>query len=128
MNEKMKLSAVSMAIILCMSCTNSDSAKEDNTFIQQPAANKEISSDTKIKLEVKTYQNDSTLKGWGYDIYADGALYIHQPHIPAVPGNKGFQSVQKAKTAGNFAVYKIRNNIMPPSVSVKELDSLGVLN
>ena len=27
----MKLSAVSIAVILCMSCTNSDSAKEDNT-------------------------------------------------------------------------------------------------
>ena len=126
MNEKMKLSAVSIAIILCISCTNSDSAKEDNTVIQQPV-NKEVSSDTKVKLEVKTFPNDSTINGWGYDIYADGALYIHQPHIPAVPGNKGFQSAQKAETAGNFAVYKIRNNIMPPSISVQELDSLGVL-
>ena len=127
MNEKMKISAVSIAIILYMSCTNSDSAKEDNSVIQQPAANKAVSSDTKIILKVKTYPNDSAIKGWGYDIYADGVLYIHQPHIPAVPGNKGFQSAQKAETAGNFAVYKIRNNIMPPSVSVKELDSLGVL-
>jgi Domain of unknown function (DUF4907) len=127
MNEKMKLFAVSIAIILCMSCTNSDSAKEDNTVIQQPAANKEISSDTKVILEVKTYQNDSAIKEWGYDIYADGVLYIHQPHIPAVPGNKGFQSVQKAETAGNFAVYKIRNNILPPTISVVELDSLGLI-
>jgi hypothetical protein len=133
MNEKMKLSAVSITIILCMSCTNSDSTKENNTVIQQPTlsksrrANKEVSSESKVKLEVKTYQNDSAIKGWGYDIYADGALYIHQPHIPAVPGNNGFQSEQKAETAGNFAVYKIRNNIMPPSISVKELDSLGVL-
>ena len=123
----MKLFAVNIAIILCMSCTNRDSAKKDNTVIQQPAANKEVSSESKVKLEVKTYQNDSTIIGWGYDIYADGALYIHQPHIPAVPGNKGFQSAQKAETAGNFAVYKIRNNIMPPAISVKELDSLGVL-
>ena len=127
MNEKMKLFAVSIAIILFMSCTNSGGAKKDNTVIQQPATNKEVSSDTKVKLEVKIYQNDSTPKGWGYDIYADDALYIHQPHIPAVPGNKGFQSAQKAETAGNFAVYKIRNNIMPPTISVKELDSLGVL-
>ena len=126
MNEKMKLSAVSIAIIVCISCTNSDSAKEDNTVIQQPV-NKGVSSDNKVKLEVKTFQNDNGIKGWGYDIYADGALYIHQPHIPAVPGNKGFQSAQKAETAGNFAVYKIRNNIMPPSISVQELDSLGVL-
>ena len=127
MNEKMKISAVSIAIILFISCTNSDNAKEDNAVIQQPKANKEVFSDTKVKLEVKTFQNDNGIKGWGYDIYADGALYIHQPHVPAVPGNNGFQSEQKAETTGNFAVYKIRNNIMPPSISVEELDSLGVL-
>ena len=123
----MKLFTLSIAIILFISCTNRDSAKEDNTVIQQSVANKDVSADTNVKLEVKTYQNDNTIKGWGYDVYADGVLYIHQPHIPAVPGNKGFQSAQQAETAGNFAVYKIRNNIMPPTISVKELDSLGVL-
>ena len=123
----MKLFTLSIAIILFISCTNRDSAKEDNTVIQQSVAIKDVSADTNVKLEVKTYQNDNTIKGWGYDVYADGVLYIHQPHIPAVPGNKGFQSAQQAETAGNFAVYKIRNNIMPPTISVKELDSLGVL-
>ena len=62
MNEKMKLSAVSIVIILCMSCTNRDSAKEDKPVIQQPI-NKEISSENKVKLEVKIYQNDSSIKG-----------------------------------------------------------------
>ena len=124
MNEKMKLSAVSVAIILCMSCTNSDSVKEVNTVMQQ--TNK-VPSERKEKLEVKTCSNGSAINEWGYDIYADGALYIHQPHIPAVPGNKGFKSAQQADAAGNFAVYKIRNNIMPPTISVRELDSLGVL-
>ena len=123
----MKLFTLSIAIILFISCTNRDSAKEDNTVIQQSVAIKDVSADTNVKLKVKTYQNDNTIKGWGYDVYADGVLYIHQPHIPAVPGNKGFQSAQQAETAGNFAVYKIRNNIMPPTISVKELDSLGVL-
>ena len=123
----MKLFTLSIAIILFISCTNRDSAKEDNTVIQQSVANKDVSADTNEKLEVKTYQNDNIIKRWGYDVYADGVLYIHQPHIPAVPGNKGFQSAQQAETAGNFAVYKIRNNIMPPTISVKELDSLGVL-
>ena len=127
MNEKMKLSALSIASILFMSCTNSDSNKADNTVIQQGATNKEVSSDAKVKLEVRTFQNDSNLNGWGYDIYTDGALYIHQPHIPAVSGNKGFQTAQQAETAGSFAVYKIRNNIMPPTISVNELDSLDVL-
>ena len=43
-------------------------------------------------------------------------------------GNAGFSSEEKAAKAGSFIVYKIRNNILPPSVTPEELDSLGVLN
>ena len=78
-------------------------------------------------IEVRTFKNDSILKGFGYDIYVDNALKVHQPHIPAVSGNKGFSTEEKAKRAGEFVGNKFRNNIMPPSVSPKELDSLGVL-
>src|SRR6186713_2847697 len=35
-------------------------------------------------IEVKTFKNDSVLKGYGYDIYVDNSLKVHQPHIPAV--------------------------------------------
>ena len=78
-------------------------------------------------IEVRTFKNDSILKGYGYDIYVDNGLKVHQPHIPAVSGNKGFATEEKAKRAGEFVGNKFRNNIMPPSVSPKELDSLGVL-
>ena len=78
-------------------------------------------------IEVRTFKNDDVIKGFGYDIYVDNALKVHQPHIPAVSGNKGFTSEEKAKRAGEFVGNKFRNNIMPPSVSPKELDSLGVL-
>lgn len=78
-------------------------------------------------IEVRTFKNDSVLKGFGYDIYVDKSLKVHQPHIPAVSGNRGFSSEEKAKRAGEFVGNKFRNNIMPPSVNTKELDSLGVL-
>ena len=77
------------------------------------------------KIEVKAINNEAT--GWGYDIYISGGLYIHQPHIPAVAGNRGFKTEADAKKAGAWAVHKIRNNIMPPTINVQELDSLGVL-
>src|SRR6187455_1133814 len=48
-------------------------------------------------IEVKTFKNDSILKGYGYDIYVDNSLKVHQPHIPAVSGNKGFSTEEKAK-------------------------------
>jgi hypothetical protein len=65
--------------------------------------------------------------GWGYDLYIDGKKTIHQPHIPGVAGTKGFSSKENAQKAANFVLFKLKNNIMPPSVSKEELDSLGVL-
>ena len=74
-----------------------------------------------------TVKADKPIKGFGYDIYKDDAVYIHQPHIPAVGGNNGFSTEAKAKKAAGFVAYKIEHNIMPPSVTPAELDSLGVL-
>jgi len=91
------------------------------------AANPEKNPYEGSVIEVRTFKNDSVLKGFGYDIYVDNALKVHQPHIPAVSGNKGFSTEEKAKRAGEFVGYKFKNNIMPPSVSTRELDSLGVL-
>lgn len=86
--------------------------------------------DSEITVEV--FKIDSVeqtgSRGWGYDILVDGKIYIHQPNVPAVMGNNGFSSEEKAREAGEFVIYKIRNNILPPSVSPEELDSLGVLD
>ncbi len=82
------------------------------------------------KIEVRVFDNKkegNNVPGFGYDIIVDTATYVHQPHIPAVPGNQGFTTAEKAKKAGEFVAYKIRNNILPPSVTVEELDSLQVL-
>lgn len=79
------------------------------------------------KIEIKIFQNiDSTL-GWGYDIYVSNTQYIHQPHIPAINGNRGFNNKENAERTAEFAVQKIIRNILPPTISINELDSLGVL-
>jgi hypothetical protein len=84
------------------------------------------------KITVEVFKVDSIesngSRGWGYDIMVDGKLYIHQPNIPAVMGNNGFLSEEKARQAGEFIVDKIRKNILPPSVTPEELDSLGLLD
>lgn len=80
------------------------------------------------KIDIKVFENkEANLKGFGYDIYIYDALYVHQPHIPAINGNRGFHTQEQASKAAEFVIYKIRNNIMPPSLSVEELDSLGTL-
>jgi hypothetical protein len=82
-------------------------------------------TDNSMNISIQTFQDSS---GWGYDIVVDGKLMIHQPHIPAISGYKGFESKDKALVTAEFVVSKIRNKIVPPSVSVHELDSLGVIN
>lgn len=82
------------------------------------------SPNSNASFEIKTIKNDI---GWGYDIYMNGSMYVHQPHIPAISGNKGFRSEADAKRTAELVIHKIKNNIIPPSLSVKELDSLGVI-
>ena len=90
----------------------------------------QIDTTAQQKVTVEIFSNDTTtdaaLHGYGYNILMDGKLYVHQPHIPAVPGNKGFASVADAKKVGVLIKYKVEHHIMPPSVSVEELDSLKI--
>ncbi len=65
--------------------------------------------------------------GFGYNIIMDNHIFIHQPSIPSIAGNKGFSSKQKAEISAKYIIYKLEHNIMPPSVTPRELDSLGVL-
>ena len=65
--------------------------------------------------------------GWGYVISIDGKKTINQPHIPGMSGEKGFKTEEQALKTADLVIYKIKHNIFPPSVSAKELDSLGVL-
>ncbi len=64
---------------------------------------------------------------WGYDIYKNGRLFIHQPAIPAIPGNKGFTTIAAAEKTASKVMEKIRKGDNPPSVSIKEMQQMGVL-
>lgn len=81
------------------------------------------STQSEEAIEIKTYKVEV---GWGYDIYANGSLLIHQTSIPTLPGNDGFENEADAQKAAEIVVGKIKNNIMPPSLSEDELKSLGI--
>jgi len=70
---------------------------------------------------------ETTGLGWGYKIYDNGTLFINQPHIPAIQGNKGFSTKDQAQITADFAIFKMEQGFVPPTISPKELDSLGVL-
>jgi len=64
---------------------------------------------------------------FGYDIYVFGSVLIHQPSRPGLPGNKGFATEEDAIKIAELVIQKIRNNQMPPTVTIEELIKLGVV-
>lgn len=125
----------SVAFIILFSSCNSGSETNDNEQISSivDSTFKEIDVTEKedsINLEVENYSYQTINNheaGWGYQILKGDKVYINQPHIPAVQGVNGFATEEKARITAEFALYKISNGIMPPTLSKLELDSLGVL-
>ena len=122
-----------VVVVSFFSCSNSDEknipdvssaaiAESDNVS-QAPSFNSQ-------SLEVKPFEVKDTLSGkslgWGYDIYVDGKRNIHQPILPGVPGNQHFSSKKDATITGTFAVNKMKQTGGLPTISIKELDSLGI--
>lgn len=75
-----------------------------------------------IELSVKTFQ---TGIGWGYDIYTNDSLYIHQEYIPAIEGRKGFVTEADAKKIGDLAMEKMKHHKLA-TIFVSELDSCKI--
>ena len=98
---------------------------------------KEVKQDVKqaVKEQKNPYANaqlsikiiPSINKTFGYDILLKGKPLIHQPNTPAMPGNDGFKTKKSAQKVAEFVVKKIRKNEMPPTVSIKDLNRMGVL-
>jgi hypothetical protein len=79
-----------------------------------------------MELTYRIIPAEGGLTGYGYDIYLNGKLYVHQPTVPAVTGLQAFPSQELAAATAGLVISKIRQHILPPTVDLRELDSLGV--
>lgn len=70
---------------------------------------------------------DAANKSFGYDIFADGRLLIHQPSVPGLPGNKGFDTKQSAEKIAELVIKKIKKGEMPPTISIEEMKKLKAI-
>lgn len=77
---------------------------------------------TSDDLAVRAFE---THEGWGYTVLVKGKPLIRQPHVPAAPGNHGFDSEEAAMLVGRYVAEKIKTGVYPPFVTVEELESLG---
>jgi hypothetical protein len=94
-----------------------------------------VSADEAVKQQKNSYANaeittkiiPSANNTFGYDILLYGRPLVHQPHIPGLPGNEGFATKERAQIVAEFVVKKIRNREMPPTVTIEDLNNMGVL-
>ncbi len=61
-----------------------------------------------------------------YDIFNGDHRIIHQTSKPCLPGNKGFIRKSDAEKVAGLVVKKLQRNIMPPTVTIREMDSLKI--
>lgn len=86
------------------------------------SSNKTMPTDSKV-VEYVVFETEH---GYGYKIYIDGKLGINQPNIPALQGTAGFDSEADASKIAELAVSKIKKGIMPPTITLEELEANGI--
>ena len=86
-------------------------------------------SKSEAKLSVSSivrYEITVSENGYGYKIYMDENLYISQPSIPGLSGTAGFQSEADAHKIAELAVSKIKQGILPPTITIEEIKDSGI--
>jgi hypothetical protein len=124
---------VFLAVLLISACISGTSVMPS----QEPADKKELKQEAKQevkpqnnsyeKAEITTKIIPSANKTFGYDILLYGRPLVHQPNIPGLPGNEGFTTRARAQKVADFVAKKIRKNEMPPTVTIEDLNNMGVL-
>ena len=93
-------------------------------------ANKDISAQEVVNpykdADLKAVIIPSANNTFGYNIYMYGSIMVHQPSRPSLPGNEGFATEADAMKVAELVIQKIRNNEMPPTVTIDELRKMGV--
>ena len=126
--KKTILTIASIALFISLfllfdSCKSSTQQKLEAETIEntQSTAQENPYKDADIKAVIIPSEENT----FGYDIYVQDVILIHQPSRPGVPGNLGFATKEDAMKVAELVIKKMRNNEMPPSVSMEELQELG---
>jgi hypothetical protein len=117
------------ALILfsCMSMTMlfaqapSAPVQSDNSAAKFPAASAYANTNLTYKVIAAPKQT------YGYDVFADGRLMLHQTSAPALPGNEGFKTKKDATKVALLVIEKVKKGEMPPTISIDEMKQLNVI-
>lgn len=84
-------------------------------------------SSTAMRKATLTHQVIDAPNGtFGYEILADGKLFVRQIIVPGRQGQNGCATSAQADDLAALVISKIQSGIVPPTVSAEELRSLGL--
>lgn len=114
-------------IAACLiSCNHSDSNLKTESSNKDTVIQKELNQTDSIAYRYEITENE--VGEFGYQLFQNDILFINQPMIPAISGNKGFSTKEKAIKTAEFAIHKMNLGFIPPTITQAELDSLDVLD
>lgn len=124
-----KIISQSFFTVIFLIGTNVLAQNSTPTFTHSQSVNGDTSSPVNrfINAQVTYKIIDVPNKTYGYDIYVDGKIKIHQPSIPALSGNEGFKKKEYAIKVALLVIDKIKNGEMLPSVTIEEMRKLKVI-
>jgi len=105
--------------LLLFSCSE---GKKEVVIDYNTSKDSGANNESGFKVSIVEYGPDQ----YGYQILENGKLLIDQQHIPAVQGLIKFKSREEALRLGNHVKDLIEKGIMPPTVSINDLDSLYI--
>jgi len=114
MKKKIAAGLLFIITILVMSACKSDTSATDAAAMRKKGM---------VPINGSTFKTDN---GWGYTITVDNKIFIKQPEIPAIEGNKGFATEEDAAKVAELVIHKIAKN-ENPAVSKEELKKLGII-
>ena len=89
--------------------------------LARPTLSTKIITDYTYKIIVNA---DGT---FGYDVFAGNKLFVHQPTIPAVAGNKGFSTQAAAERIAELVLKKLKQGEVPPTIKIEEMQKLDAI-
>ena len=109
-------------LVFLTACSNAKVQTPNKTKETAQVHTDSINDKPVAEFELRVIQNED--QTWGYDIAMGGRQYIHQAEMPAVGGNKGFVQEKQARQVGQLVLEKLKQGIMPPSISAEEVNKV----
>lgn len=119
---KMHTKVLTVSILAFFSFTTLRVAAQSPKIPEQHPAPKPSPVKHQLTYEIINSEQNT----FGYNILDHNRRMVHQPTLPAMPGNKGFATKEDAAKVAMLVIQKINKNIMPPSITPQELTDLKI--